>query len=268
MRKILIFVLLTNFLNGFTQEKTFSISGKVIGCNEYKDKPSGFIKLYKDSILVNSIRTYHSAPDFLGGWAWTSGRFKFKELIKGKYEIRYRSYFDKQDYPIVSVDNKNIKNLMIYFDKLPQRFYEEKTMLDNLIKSDTLFIDVYIATAGEFGGYDEGLWITKEGKQVYGRFYRLPNTYALQLDRTEVEKTYRENKSKIIPLTENFKLDEQAIMELKKFLVELNHYNDDAISNAPEHFLIYTKNQKIYRIKNNFAYQPYIKLREKIKNCL
>ena len=268
MRNVLIFILLTNFLTGFTQEKTFSISGKVISCSEYKDYPSGFIKLYKDSILIDSVNTYHSVPDFWGGWVWTSGRFKFKGLKKGKYEIRYDSHFDTQDYPTVFIDNGNIKNLKFCLNKLPERLYQEKTMLDNLSKSDTLFINVYIASGGEFGGYDEGLWITKQEKQLYGRFYRLPNTYALQLDMVKVEKTYNDNKSKIIPLTENIKLDETTIIALRNFLVELNHYHDYAISNAPEHFLIYTRNEKIYRIKNNFEYQPYLKLREKVKNCL
>jgi hypothetical protein len=42
------------------------------------------------------------------------------------------------------------------------------------------------------------------------------------------------------------------ILKIKKFLIEINHYNDDWISNAPEHFLIYGKNEMIYRIKNNF----------------
>ena len=268
MRNVLILILLTNFLTGFTQEKTFSISGKVISCSEYKDYPSGFIRLYKDSILIDSVNTYHSVPDFWGGWVWTSGQFKFKGLKKGKYEIKISSRFDTQDYPTVFIDNKNIKNLKFCLNKLPEKLYQEKTMLDKLTKNDTLFINVYIASGGEFGGYDEGLWITKQEKQLYGRFYRLPNTYALQPDMVKVEKTYNDNKSKIIPLTENIKLDETTIIALRKFLVELNHYRDEGFSNAPEHFLIYTRDEKIYRIKNNFEYRPYLKLREKIKNCL
>lgn len=268
MRNVLIFILLTNLLTGFSQEKKYTLSGKFISCSEYKDRVPGVVKLYKDSIEIDSINTYRSAPDFLGGWVWTTSRFKFKGLTKGKYEIRYHSHFDAQDCPTIIIDNENIKNLELCLNKLPERVYQERTMLDNLTKNDTLFINVYIASGGEFGGYDEGLWITKKEEKFYGRFYRLPNTYALQLDRVKVENTYRDNKSKIIPLTEYIKLDETTIIALRKFLIELNHYHDSGISNAPEHFLIYTRNEKIYRIKNNFEYQPYLKLREKIKNCL
>ncbi len=90
----------------------------------------------------------------------------------------------------------------------------------------------------------------------------------MQRDTSKVIAKYKENVADIKPITEDIVLSQSDILKIKRFLIEIKHYNDDWISNAPEHFLIYGKNEMIYRIKNNFHYQPYIDLRKTIKNGL
>ena len=260
---LIIYIIFTFSVNA--QEKDFTIKGKIISCSEYKVHPFGYIYLYKDSVVIDSIATYHSLPDFFGGWAWTSGKFKFKGIKGGEYQIRYDSYFDEQDYPKVLVSEKNIKNLKICFDKLPERLYEKETILDNLKDGDTLFINVYIASFGEFGGYDEGFWITKEKNQYIGRFYRLPNTYALQYNIDAILKAYSQ-KAEIKPLTDDFLLSKQMIIEINRFLIEIERYKESWISNAPEHFLIYDKSKQIFKVKNHSRYRPYMSLKNKMIN--
>lgn len=263
--KILLFL---QFMFAFSinaQEKTFTIKGKIVSCSEYKMHPSGYIYLFKDGVVIDSVNTYRSLLD----WGWTSGKFKFKGVKNGEYEIRYETYFDEQDYPKVLVSDKNIKKMIICFDKLPERLYQKKSILDNLQNNDTLFINVYIAAGGEFGGYDEGFWITRENNQYIGRFYRLPNTYGLHKDIAVISRTYSVQKAEIKPLTDSFLLCEQIIIEINRFLTEIEHYQDnDWVSNAPEHFLIYDKNKQIFKVKNYSSYRPYLKLKNKIKTLL
>jgi len=247
------------------QEKTFTIKGKIVSCSEYKMHPSGYIYLFKDGVVIDSVNTYRSLLD----WGWTSGKFKFKGVKNGEYEIRYETYFDEQDYPKVLVSDKNIKKMIICFDKLPERLYQKKSILDNLQNNDTLFINVYIAAGGEFGGYDEGFWITRENNQYIGRFYKLPNTYGLPRDVAVISRTYSVQKAEIKPLTDNFLLCEQIITEINRFLTEIEHYQDnDWVSNAPEHFLIYDKNKQTFKVKNLSNYKPYQKMKNKIKTLL
>ena len=264
MRKVIllfIYIILTSGINA--QEKTFTIQGKIVSCSEHKVYPFGYIYLYKDSVAIDSVSTYRSFLD----WSWISGKFKFKGVESGEYEIRYSSYFDEQDYPTILVSDRNTKNLKICFDKLPERLFEKKTMLDNLQDNDTLFINVYIASFGEFGGYDEGFWITKENNQYIGRFFGLPNTYGLQKEIGTISKVYSDRKAEIKTLTDNFLLTEQMIVEISRFLIAIEHFREDGlISNAPEHFFIYDKNRQIFKVKNYSRYKPYMNLKNKIIN--
>ena len=266
-KSILLLLVFTSIFSVNAQERGFTIKGKIVSCSENKVKSLGaYIYLYEDSIAVDSIRTYRSLPNILGGGEWVSGKFKFKDVKNGKYEIRSTSHFDEQEYPQIIVSGKNITSLKICSDKLPKKFYEKKTFLDELQNNDTLFINVYIASFGEFGGYDEGLWITKSNNQYAGRFYSLPSTYALQKDYNEISKVYFDKKSQVKPLTDTFLLDHKIVTEINCFLTEIEHYKDNSISNAPEHFLIFTKDKYIFKVKNNSRYKPYIQLKNKIES--
>ena len=246
----------------YAQEKNFTIKGKIVSCSEYKTYPFGYIYLLKDAVVIDSVDTYRSFLDL----GWISGKFKFKGLKDGEYEIRYETFFDEQDYPQILISDKSIKGVNFCYDKLPERLYKKKTILDNLQDNDTLFINVYIAAGGEFGGYDEGFWITKKNDKYIGRFYKLPNTYGSQRDVNPISMTYSVQKTEIKPITGNFLLCEQIITEINRFLTEIEHYQDNNwVSNAPEHFLIYDKNRQIFKVKNYSNYKPYLKLRNKIK---
>jgi len=258
--------MIIGFLNAYSQESDFMIKGELITCLDTKDKPSGHIYLLKDSVVIDSVWTYHQT--LFGDIFWTNGKFKFKGLKNGNYKIMYETYFDTQDFPTFEINGADLKGIEICYDKLPERLYKTKTILDRLVTNDTLFINVFIAAGGEFGGYDEGFWITKKQSGFKGRFYSLPNTYAMQRDTSKVIATYRDNAADIKPITDEISLSPNDIQQINRFLTEINHYNDDWISNAPEHFLIYSKNEMIYRIKNNSHYQPYIDLRNTIKNGL
>jgi len=264
---ITILILTIGFLSTYSQESNFKIKGEVISCSDTKDKPSGYIYLLKDSVVIDSVWTYHQT--LFGDICWTNGKFKFKGLQNGIYQIKYDTYFDTQDFPTFEINGSDLKGIKICYDKLPDRLYKEETSLDRLEINDTLFINVYIAAGGEFGGYDEGFWIIKGQDEFKGRFYSLPNTYAIQQrDTAKVIAKYKNNFADIKPITNDITLSQSDVLEIKKFLIEINHYNDNWISNAPEHFLIYGKNEMIYRIKNNSHYQPYIDLRKLIKNGL
>lgn len=251
------------FLSAHSQESNFVIKGEVIACSDTKNKPSGYIYLLKDSVVIDSASTYHQT--LLGNIFCTNGKFKFKGVQNGTYQIMYDTYFDTQDFPTFEINGSDLKGIKICYDKLPERLYKEETILDRLGINDTLFINVYIASGGEFGGYDEGFWIVKGQDGFRGRFFSLPNTYSIQQDTAKVIAKYKDNIADIKPITEDIVLSQSDVLKIKKFLIEINHYNDDWISNAPEHFLIYGKNETIYRIKNNSHYQPYINLRKLIK---
>ena len=262
MKAILLFLQFIFVFSINAQEKNFAIRGKIVSCSEHKTYPFGYIYLLKDAVVIDSVDTYRSFLDF----GWTSGKFKFKGIKSGEYEIRYETFFDEQDYPQILVSDKSIRGMTFCIDKLPERLYKKKTILDNLQNNDTLFINVYIAAGGEFGGYDEGFWITKKNGKYIGRFYKLPNTYGSRRDVNTISRTYFVQKAEIKPITDAFLLSEQIITEINRFLTEIEHYQEnDWVSNAPEHFLIYDKNRQIFKVKNYSNYKPYLKLRNKIR---
>ncbi|MFO7656160.1 MAG: hypothetical protein R6W78_03770 [Bacteroidales bacterium] len=254
-------------LSAFSQQSDYMIKGEVISCTDSKDKPGGYIYLYHDSKPIDSVWTYHQT--LFGDIYWTNGKFKFKGLQNGSYQIRYETYFDTQDFPTFEINGADLKGIEICFDKLPERLYKEKTSLDRLKINDTLFINVYIASGGEFGGYDEGFWIIKEQNGFVGRFYRLPTKYSTHRDTTEVIRSYKNYIFESKPISENIELKENDLELIRRFMVEVKHYQDDYISNATEHILIWNnKNDMIYRIKNNSHFQPYLRLKDRIINGL
>ena len=89
------------------------IKGRVISCTNSKDKPSGYIYLYHDSIAIDSVWTYHQA--LFGDIYWTNGKFNFKGLQNGIYQIRYETYFDTQDFPTFEISDANLKCIEICF---------------------------------------------------------------------------------------------------------------------------------------------------------
>ncbi len=154
-----ILILITGFLSAYSQESDFMIKGKLISCSDTKDKPSGHIYLLKNSVVIDSVWTYHQT--LFGDIFWTNGKFKFKGLQNGIYQIKYDTYFYTQDFPTFEINGSDLKGIEICYDKLPERYFKEETSLDRLELNDTLFINVHIAAGGEFGGYDEGFWIVK-----------------------------------------------------------------------------------------------------------
>ena len=254
-------------MRSYSQQTDFMIKGELISCNDSKDEPHGYVYLFKDSVAIDSINTYHELPDILGGFFWRSGKFKFVGLCTGKYQIRYDTYFDSNDYPIFEINGADIKDIVICFDKLSERYCNSETSLNRMELNDTLFINVYVAL-GEFGGYDEGFWITKTKSGYIGRLYKLPNTYGVHRDKSTVIKIYEENQQDIEPISENFPLTKENLDLIGQFLLEIKYYRDNWISNAPEHFLIQDKNELVFKVKNNSHYKPYIKLKNKIINGL
>ena len=264
---VLVLLFLINSTNVWAQKERFSIKGKVVACSCKAAEPGGYIYLYKNSIAIDSTFTNRYISSL--GWWFTIRKFNFRGVENGEYEIRYNSAYDTQDYPIIEINNKNVKKIKICFDLLPERLYSKNTMLDNLSNNDTLHINVYIASFGEFGGYDESLWITKVDNQYYGRFYSLPNTYRESGDSLAILKAYfdKNKQSMARPKTDSFILNQLTITTINRFLIEIEHYKKRGISgNAPEHILIYTKNQAIFRFKSNarYAYPSYFDLRAEI----
>lgn len=253
-------------LGVYSQQSDYMIKGEIISCSGFKDKPSGYIYLLKDSKVIDSVWTYHQT--LFGDISWTNGKFKFKGLQNGIYQIKYEIYFDTQDFPTFEISNSDLKDIEICYDKLPERLYKEETSLDRLEINDTLFINVYIAAGGEFGGYDEGLWIVKEQDGFIGRYYNLPSSQTNYWNSTSRPPIGREEVKNPEPLSDKFELSESDLIEIKRFLIEIKHYHEDWISNAPEYFYIKDKYEKIFRVKHNSHYQPYLKLRERINNGL
>lgn len=267
LRYCLLFLLMICTIdNIYCQKKGFQIKGEIVSCKDSKDKPNGYIYLYQDSTPIDSVWTYHQT--LFGDLYWTNGKFKFKGLKNGSYQIRYETYFDTQDFPNFEINEADFKDIEICFDKLPERLYEEETFLDNIEINDTIFINVYIAAGGEFGGYNEGFWIIREQNGFVGRFYSLPDNYAMHRDTAKVIANYNEKLDEIQPISDTFQLSKIDLVRIKRFLIDINHYHDDWISNAPEHFLIYGGNEIMYRIKNNSHFQPYLDLRSAINNGL
>jgi hypothetical protein len=207
---ITILTLIIGSLGVYSQQPDYMIKGEIISCSDFKDKPNGYIYLLKDSKVIDSVWTYHQT--LFGDIFWKNGKFKFKGLQNGNYQIKYETYFDTQDFPTFEISNSDLKGIEICYDKLPERLYKEETSLDRLEINDTLFINVYIAAGGEFGGYDEGLWIVKEQNGFIGRYYNLPSSRTNYWDSTSIPPIGRENVKIPKPISDKFELSETELM--------------------------------------------------------
>ena len=120
-------------------------------------------------------------------------------------QIKYNCLFDVDTVIPITIVNKDY-NLDVCFDLLPKSKYSELTALDRLIENDKRFIDCYIASAGEFGGYDEGFWITKTRDSLTGEFFSLGNTYLLVVDLEKIFQFYVQNEPNAKPISQKFEI--------------------------------------------------------------
>lgn len=266
--KTLLTILTIGILTSLSVEgKSFYIDITVRSCSDYRLYYSQKVFLIKDSLVIDSVETikYNKTLAFLGFSGWTRNtNFRFKDLQPGNYSLKYECLFDVDTVIPVKISNQNEK-VVICFDILPDSKYRDATILDLLNSNDTLFIDCYIAALGEFGGYDQGLWITKSDSKLFGQFYNLEYTYCLGIDLAKIYNFYKTNENKAKPIGDKFEITPEIKIYINNFLNEVKNYRTgEGYSNALEHFIIYNKTEKILKWKHNYRYQPYLKLKEKI----
>lgn len=261
---ILIIGLILNFS---PRDKKYSIHVKVESCSDFKMFYSQQIYLLKNTKVIDTVETqkYSKFLSFIGFSGWiNNNNFKFKNLEPGQYHIKYLCAFDVDTLIPINITDKN-QQVTVCFDILPKSKYFEPTPLDRLQLGDTLFINCYIASFGEFGGYDEGLWITKEDSIFYGQFYYLVYSYPISGDLNKLLSFYLKNKNEAKPIPNRFEINSKIQRSISMFLNEIKYYRiSNGFSNAPESFIIYSTTDTILKIKNDFHYQPYLKLRERV----
>jgi hypothetical protein len=160
----------------------------------------------------------------------------------------------------VSIVDRN-QRVEVCFDRIPSTEFDSVEALDQLAVDDTLFLNAYISSAGEFGGYDEGLWIWRQDKLLVGQFYSLSNSYSYTGNR---ELFYRASKSVSKPISDTINLYTKQLHAVRKFIVQTQNYRRDKIeSNAPEYIAGFN-GQISYQIEmhTHSDWTPYNTLRE------
>jgi hypothetical protein len=260
------FLLLTFFLLGLTtnQSDKSTIRIKIRACSNAKWQYSGTVYLLKDGKAQDSIITFRYVSNILFSYYKRDYDFKFENLTPGQYQVKYRNSFNVDSLVTIDLTSETGKTVEICFDKLADTIYDQESLLDNLSSGDTLRINCYIAAGGEFGGYDEGLWITKQGTKYLAMFYSLPNTYGMGWDINRIE-IYEQHSDEIEQKSSAKVLTENQVEDVNKFLIEIEYYRTGTgWTNAPEFFSIYSKTDTIRRVKIDSRWKPYITLRQEI----
>lgn len=257
---------LTFLLLGLAISKgdNYSIRVKIKACSNVIRQYSQTVYLVKDGKVQDSVVTLQYVNNIFFSYYKKVHDFKFQDLTPGQYQIKYRNSFNVDSLVNIDLTAGIEKTIEICFDKISEDIYDKKTPLDNLTSGDTLRINCYIAAGGEFGGYDEGLWITKQGTKYSAKYYSLPNTYGAgwDIDRIEI---YEQQRNKIAEKSNAKVLTENQIADVNRFLIEIDYYRTGSgWTNAPEFFSIYSKTDTIRRVKTDSRWKPYIALRQKI----
>lgn len=261
--KHVLFIFIGFFLlPSLRQKNTYAIEVEILGC-EAGRKYHDWVYLLEGDQKIDSINTY-AYRDFVLFRSWVRrDKIRFKGLSPGKYQIKYTPKYNFDSLATVEIVNSNIKR-NICFDNIPASAYKQPTLIDKLYPSDTLYLNGYVAAGGEFGGYDEGLWIWKEENQFKGQFYALANTYGIGWE-TNRQEFYEQHKKRAKAVSQVFVLTKYQLIDIKRFLVETSSYRKrNSVSNAPEFITVYS-NSGGYRImEHDFAWQPFLSLKENI----
>ena len=259
-------LLLTFFLLGLTtnQGEKSSIRVKIQACSNVKWKYSGTVYLQKDGKVQDSVITVQYVNNIFFSYYKRDNDFEFQNLTPGQYHVKYRNSFNVDSLVNLNLTSGAEKTVEICFDKISESIYNQKTPLDNLASGDTLRVNCHIAAGGEFGGYDEGLWITKQGTKYLAKYYSLPNTYGTGCDIDRIA-LYERERHKIKEKSNAKILTDNQIADVNRFLIEIEYYRTGSgWSNAPEFFSIYSKTDTIRRVKMDSKWKPYIALRQRI----
>lgn len=240
--------------------QSYTLKGKLKSCQDLELYFDNRVFLYQNQEKIDSANFIHET---FFGYNIRHKKFVFRELTPGQYEVYYSPRFGVDSIRPVFIRDKNV-HIKICMDELPEDAFRSSTILDNLQIDDTLYINAYVASAGEFGGYDEGLWIWRNDESFIGQFFALRYSYALSWDR-EMEEFYKRHQHEAKAKTETFVLNENDMKAIKYFLVETENYNGQFwISNAPEHIVIYDRNGG-YKLKyHDHTWSPYVRLKRNI----
>jgi len=239
--------------------KTYSVTVHLSACEHdigYYDK----VFLLKNGLIIDSL--FRESSYYILGIIISDNKLKYRfdGLTPGEYQVRYSPMFKFDSIIPVSVVDRN-QHVEVCFDRIPATEFDSAEALDQLTVDDTLFLNAYIASAGEFGGYDEGLWIWRQEKRLIGQFYSLSNSYAYSGNR---ELFYRASKSVSKPISDTINLDTKQLHAVRKFIVQTKNYRRDRIlSNAPEYIAGFN-GQCRYQIEmhTHSRWMPYSDLKE------
>lgn len=244
------------------QKGSFAFEVEVISC-ESKKKYDDWVYLIKDDKRIDSVNTYEY-KDYLLFQSWVrKNNVRFKGLRPGEYQIKYTPKFNFDSVATVQIINRD-ERVKICYDEVPLIAYNQATIIDELPLGDTLYINAYVAAAGEFGGFDEGLWVWHDGYQLTGQFFSLANTYGMEWETDRVE-LYRRKQNEAKLSSQTFNLSETQVQDIKWFLVETRSYRKrSGISNAPEFITVYSSNDSYQISEHDFEWKPFLQLKEKI----
>ena len=262
MKQVLFLFIGVLLLSSLKQKDRYAIEVEILGCGSGR-KYSDWVYLVKEDKKVDSINSY-TYKDFVLFQSWVrKAKFRFRGLIPGEYQIKYTPRYNFDSIATVQVVSSDVKH-RICFDEIPANAYQQPTLLDKLSSGDTLYINGYIAAGGEFGGYDEGLWMWKEGIQLKGQFFALANSYGIGWD-TNRQEFYRQHINQAQAVSQAFVLTENQNQDVKRFLVETGNYRKrNTISNAPEFITVYNKNGGYQIMEHDFDWRPFLSLKKKI----
>jgi hypothetical protein len=261
MRFFYILFIVLIIITSCKSTENYKIKGKLKSCHDLIQTFDNEIYLLSDGQIIDSANTAYRS--FLSFPIYKK-RFAFKNLNAGEYKLKYNPRFRFDSTKTVTILDKSVK-VDICLAEIPQTVFKEMTLIDKLNDIDTLFINVYIASAGEFGGYDEGLWIWKDHERIKCQFYDLSSTYGMDWDSDRIT-FYKQNKSKAKPKSEIIDIKNNEKYAIKTFLIETRNYNEKQpwASNAPEFITVYDRTNKYQIEYHDFNWKPYEKLKKSI----
>jgi len=239
-------------------KRTYSVTVHMKACQHnigYYDK----VFLLRNGLVIDSL--FRESSYYILGVIISDNKLKyrFNGLTPGEYQVRYSPMFKFDSIIPVSVVDRN-QHVEICFDRIPTTEFDSVEALDQLAVDDTLFLNAYISSAGEFGGYDEGLWIWRQGNSLVGQFFSLSDTYGYSGKRVQF---YKERKAVSKPISDTIHLDDSQLYAIRKFIVQTQNYRrGPSESNGPDFITVFSTGQR-YEIRIDVPnWTPYTVLRE------
>ena len=260
MKYLLLYLTFFLFMNSGSN---FTIEVEMIGCECFDREYGRYIYLNQNNQPVDSINFLEYKQMLGTGYHQKRKVAKFKNLKPGTYSISYHNYYGQDSTIEITIGSDKTTEIEICHDQINPQTFEEQTALDQLQNGDTLFINSY-KLAGEFGGFDEGLWIWKSKNKIRGAFFNLPSTYEQGWDsRLNFFIKYKisaEFKS------EPFELTPEQVADIEHFLIETKYYPQYKWphTNAPDFLTIYSRTDTLERTNQEWKCNSYLKLREKL----